>query len=206
MTGPNAHVRPDRPASPDLETELDLYAAEFAMLVEHHRPSRRDTPWSWLPRLPVEALEYYRQGLRTFGARAQTPVQRRGRLYLMHTALLFMWMSWGKEAARVRFRNAPQRATRRAGYLVLLECYRRSGVIARYRAPGWFYRPVGEWPLSVDGSAVRIGTVTDADLRTVVSNGVSVRRDLRTLCHLRSDGAIPGLAQLPLGEARKSST
>ena len=80
--------------------ELDIYAAEFAKLVDRHSPTRSDTPTDWLRRLPDEAYRYFQEGISTFGSDAKTPIERRGRLYLIHSALLFMWMSWGKDEAR----------------------------------------------------------------------------------------------------------
>lgn len=171
--------------------ELDIFAAEFAKLVDRHTPSRSDTPSAWLRRLPDEAYRYYEEGIATFGADARTPIERRGRLYLIHTALLFMWTSWGKETARERFQSQPNEGTRRAASLVTLERYRRAGVLAEYDMSHWFFQPVGEWDVTLISGAVTNDAVDDEALRTALKEQTTVSCDVLTLSRLRSNEAVP---------------
>jgi hypothetical protein len=179
--------------------ELDIYAAEFAKLVDRHTPSRRDTPSVWLRRLPDEAFQYYRQGVSTFGSAARTPIERRGRLYLIHTALLFMWMSWGKSTARERFQRRANEATRRAASLVTLERYRRAGVLANYEASDWFAEPVGEWTATLVSGAVDAEQVPDEELCARLRAQPTVSCSVRVFSRLRAGGAIPARKALSLG-------
>lgn len=178
--------------------ELDIYAAEFAKLVDKHSPSRSDAPSGWLRRLPDEAFTYYQEGVSTFGSEARTPIERRGRLYLIHTALLFMWMSWGKETARERFQSQANEGTRRAASLVTLEHYRRAGVLAHYDTDDWFFQPVGEWTVSLISGAVNVEAVADDALRAVLRGQTTVSCDVLTLSSLRAQEAIPGRMSLSL--------
>lgn len=179
------------PSPSEATTELDIYAAEFAKLVDRHTPSRRDTPSDWLRELPDEAFQYYQKGIATFGSSAQTPIERRGRLYLIHTTLLFMWMSWGKATARERFQHHPDAGTRRASSLVSLEHYRRAGVIEGFHPTDWFFDPVADWPVSILSDAVDRERVSDEKLRTALREQALVRRDVSTLSALRAEGAVP---------------
>jgi hypothetical protein len=178
--------------------ELDIYAAEFAKLVDKHSPSRSDTPSDWLQRLPDEAYRYYREGVSTFGSDAQTPIERRGRLYLIHTSLLFMWMSWGKETARERFQSQPNEGTRRAASLVTLEHYRRAGVLAQYEPSDWFSQDVGEWSVTLISGAVDLDAVEDDALLEALRNQTTVDCDVLTLSSLRVQTAIPERESLSL--------
>jgi hypothetical protein len=186
-------------SSSDATTELDIYAAEFAKLVDRHTPSRRDAPAGWLRRLPDEALQYYWKGIATFGSAAQTPIERRGRLYLIHTTLLFMWMSWGKSTARERFQARPDEGTRRTASLVTLEHYRRGGVLADYEVDDWFSAPVDEWAVTLISGAVDDASVPDASRRAALRQETTVRLDVGTLAQLRAAGAIPAPSALSLG-------
>lgn len=170
--------------------ELDIYAAEFAKLVDRHTPSRHDCPSDWLRRLPDEAFTYFGQGISTFGSSARTPIERRGRLYLIHTALLFLWMNWGKEAARRRFETHADEATRRAASLVTLEHYRRAGVIATYDVDNWFSGPVGAWTVSLISGAIDAERVTDDSLHSALQAQTTVSCSVNAFGVLRAKGAV----------------
>ncbi len=171
--------------------ELDIYAAEFAKLVDRSSPSRSDLPSEWLGRLPNEAFQYYQEGISTFGSAATTPIERRGRLYLIHTALLFMWMSWGKDTARERFQSHSNEGTRRAASLISLERYRRAGVLAHYETDHWFSQPVGKWTVTVISGAVQTDRVRDENLRTLIRQNTTAFCPVRTFSKLRTEGALP---------------
>jgi len=171
--------------------ELDIYAAEFARLVDRYVPSRRNTPSEWLGRLPDEVYQYYRRGASTFGADARTPVERRGRLYLLHTAVLFMWMSWGKETARERFQQRANKGTCRAASLVTLECYRRAGVLAHYETADWFFQPVEAWSVTLTDEAIESGGDGDPALRETLRDQSPADCTVRTFSRLRDNGWIP---------------
>ena len=180
-------------------TELDIYAAEFAKLVDRFVPSRCEQPSDWLATLPDEALHYYSHGISTFGRGARTPIERRGRLYLIHTALVFMWMSWGKTTARHRFQEQADRGTRRAAFLVTLESYRRGDVLAEYKVSDWFYQPVGEWTVRILSTSVRLEAVPDSNLRSTLQKKNSAQCEVSTLSTLRSVEAIPSRSALAFG-------
>lgn len=182
----------------DTTQELDIYAAEFAKLVDRHSPSRRDTPSGWLRRLPDEAYRYYQKGVSTFGSTARTPIERRGRLYLIHTALLFMWMNWGKDTARERFQSQANEGTRRAASLVTLEHYRRAGVLSDFVSSDWFFQPVGEWDVTLISGAVDLNEVADDALLEALREQTTVTCDVLTLSGLRAEGAIPSRTSLSL--------
>jgi hypothetical protein len=173
------------------QSELDRYADEFADLVRQCPPSRAEGPSDWLGRLPAEIYAYYNHGVATFGRSAQTPAQRRGRLYLLHTALVLMWIEWGKEGARERLESQTRKGARRAAYLTTLEAYRRGGVLADYEASGWFTAPMTDWPVAVVSGAVAAEAVDDADLRAALEREPVVETDMATLSALRNGGAIP---------------
>ncbi len=181
--------------------ELDVYAAEFAKLVDRHSPSRQDTPPEWLRRLPDEAYQYYQEGISTFGSTAQTPIERRGRLYIIHTALLFMWMSWGKETARERFLNHADKGTRRAASLITLEHYRRAGVLAHYKVDHWFSQSVSEWRVVLISGAVDLDLVTDQTLRDDFQKHTTVRCPVHTFSLLRTGGAVPARGALSFDQS-----
>jgi hypothetical protein len=187
------------PAPADTQDELDRYADEFADLVRQCPPSRTEAPSDWLARLPAEIFAYYDHGVATFGGRAQTPAQRRGRLYLLHTALVLMWMNWGKQGARERLESQTRSGARRAAYLTTLEAYRRGGVLADYDASGWFSAPVDDWSVALVSEAVATKAVEDADLRAALEREAVVPTDTGTLSALRTAGAIPRRSELALG-------
>jgi hypothetical protein len=172
-------------------SELDIYAAEFAKLVDRHPPTPSDVPSTWLSRLPSEAFHYYYRGTASFGRTARTPIERRGRLYLIHTTLVFMWMSWGEPTARDRFQSHPKMGARRAASLISLEHYRRAGVLADYSVFGWFFEPVGQWDTSLISAAVRSEQVTNDRLRADLRERRIVDCSAGTFSALRSAGALP---------------
>ena len=178
--------------------ELDVYAAEFAKLVATYTPSRSDAPSAWLGRLPDEALDYYHRGISTFGTDAGTPVERRGRLYLIHTSLLFMWMNWGKDTARTRFQEHLEKGTRRTASLVMLEYYRRAGVLTHYDVPNWFYQPVEEWTVCLKTDALDPEQVSDGDLKRALQTQDLFVCEMPVLSSLHATGAIPSLHKLSL--------
>jgi hypothetical protein len=190
----------DGGAPPAREGELDRYSDEFADLVRQCPPARSDAPSDWLGRLPAEIYTYYGHGVNTFGDRAQTPAQHRGRLYLLHTALVLMWIEWGREGSRERLASQTRKGARRAAYLTTLEAYRRGGVLSDYEASGWFATPVGDWSVSVVSEAVATEAVDDADLRAAFEREPVVQTDMGTLSALRDAGAIPGRNALALAE------
>lgn len=184
--------------SPESSRELDVYAAEFAKLVARYTPHRDDTPAGWLRQLPDEAFYYYREGIATFGEEAATPIERRGRLYLIHSCLLFMWMNWGKETARKRFRSELRKGTRRAASLVKLECLRRAGVLSDYDVPNWFYQPVDEWTATLITETVQLETIPDGEMRRKLQEQTAVECRMTTLSTLQGAGIVPPLPALSL--------
>lgn len=196
---PATHVLSSPSLSTGETTELDIYAAEFAKLVERHPPSRRKSPSDWLGRLPNEAFLYYHRGSCTFGREAQTPIERRGRLYLIHTALVFMWMSWGKKTARKRFQSHPDEGTRRAASLITLEHYKRGGVFADYSTENWFFEPVGEWEATLLSAAVDSEQVSKDDLRATLRSQSALTCSVNTIATLRASNALPHRRELVLG-------
>lgn len=181
------------------ETELDIYAAEFAKLVNRYAPSRTDLPSDWLRRLPDEAFHYYDRGISTFGGEAKSPIDRRGRLYLVHTALVFMWMSWGKTTARKRFQSDAHKGTCRAASLITLEHYKRGGVLTEYKTYDWFFQPVKEWSISLNSASVSSEALPpDADIQTDLQEQNTIRDTVTLLSKLRSAEAIPTRRNLSL--------
>lgn len=173
--------------STDRTDELDRYAEEFAQLVAQFPPSRSPDPQKrWLRSIPGDAFDYYRWGICSYGREAQTPKERRGRLYLMHTGLLFLWMSYGRAEAETRFRRRTEQSTRRAASLVTLEVYQREGTVADYEVAHWFEQPVQQWRVQLNADRVNHARVPDSapgeQLRTepVVECEVDVFSKLRT--------------------------
>lgn len=140
--------------------------------------------------LPDEAFRYYREGIASYGRGAATVHERRGRLYLTHTALLFMWMSWGKTKARDRFRKHAREATRRVANLVMLEQHRRAGVIDDYSIGHWFWSPVEQWGLVLDTSFVDPTQIGDENLAAAIRSLDTVAGNVDILATLRQDGAL----------------
>lgn len=190
----------DGEAPADRQGDLDRYADEFANLVRQCPPARSEAPSDWLGRLPAEVYTYYAHGVHTFGARARTPAQHRGRLYLLHTALVLMWIEWGREEVRERLESQTRKGARRAAYLTTLEAYRRGGVLSDYETSGWFAAPVDDWSVGVVSEAVATEAVDDADLRGAFEREPVVQTDMGTLSALRDAGAIPGRNALALAE------
>jgi hypothetical protein len=185
--------------SPTNETsELDLYAAEFAKLVDRYVPSRTETPSDWLQRLPDEAFSYYHHGTVTFGREAETPIERRGRLYLIHTALVFMWMTWGKSKARRLFQSHAHKGTRRTASMIMLEHYRRGGMLSTFDVPNWFFQPVDQWQVILVCDAVRTERVEDASLKHSLRTKTTVQCPAKTFSELRASGALPDRDRLSL--------
>lgn len=182
----------------DTTAELDIYAAEFAKLVDRYAPSRTESPSDWLRRLPDEAFSYYHRGTTTFGREAETPIERRGRLYLIHTALVFMWMTWGKSKARRLFQSHAHKGTRRAASLIMLEHYRRGGVLSTYDAYDWFFQPVDQWQVTLVCETVRAERVQDAALQRSLRAEKVTRCPAKTFSELRSSEALPTRDRLDL--------
>lgn len=180
--------------------ELDRYAHEFATLVEQYRPRRgRDQIVQWIRELPDEVFRYYRMGIASYGSEDLTTNERRGRLYLTHTALLFMWMTWGKDAAKERFRSEAREGTRRAASLIQLEQYRRAGVIRDYELDDWYWQPVANWSVTVNTGTVDVARVSDVRLATMVRTDDVAKCPVDAFTALRTDGAVPPLHALPVG-------
>lgn len=182
----------------DSEREQDIFAEEFAQLVNRYTPSQTEAPSEWLSRLPTEVFKYYRRGIATFGEEATAPIERRGRLYLMHTALVFMWMSWGKTTARERFQAHSSRGTQRAASIIILECYRRAGKVMHYGVPSWFYQPVEQWSVALISAAIQLETVSDPTLKAKLAEKTVIRTDVSDLSTLRAAGALPSLGDLSI--------
>jgi hypothetical protein len=87
----------------------DRFSEEFADLVCQRPPSLGNEPGRWLSRLPAELFRYYDRGVASFGHRPQSDRERRGRVYLLHTALVLLWMEWGRKGARRRLREQTQK-------------------------------------------------------------------------------------------------
>jgi hypothetical protein len=184
------------PSDNSSTSELDLYAAEFAKLVDRYSPSRTEQPSDWLGRLPNEAFHYFDRGISTFGDEAQSPIDRRGRLYLVHTALVFMWMSWGKTTARERFESDAHKGTSRAASLITLEHYKRGDVLTSYTTYDWFFQPVNEWTVTLNSAAVDPSALpSDADLRETLQKE-RPGHPVSVLSKLRSMGAVPSRSAL----------
>lgn len=180
-------------------SELDIYAGEFAKLVDRHPPSRTEAPSDWLRRLPDEAFSYYHRGTVTFGREAETPIERRGRLYLIHTALVFMWMTWGKSKARRLFQSHAHKGTRRAASMIMLEHYRRGGVLSAFEVYNWFFRPVNQWQVTLVSEAVQNEQVQDSSLRRSLREKTATRCPAKVFSQLRASGALPNRSRLDLG-------
>lgn len=184
-------------SSANTTAELDIYAAEFAKLVDRYPPSRTEAPSDWLKRLPDEAFSYYHRGTMTFGREAATPIERRGRLYLIHTALVFMWMTWGKSKARQLFQSHAHKGTRRAASMIMLEHYRRGKVLSTFDVYNWFFRPVDQWQVTLVCDAVQNERVHDASVRRSLSKETT-RCSAKVFSQLRASGALPDRDNLTL--------
>lgn len=186
--------------------ELDRYAEEFATLVEQHRPRRgRDQILEWIRGLPDAIYPYYRKGIASYGSDALTAGERRGRLYLTHTALLLMWMTWGKDAAKERFRTDAREGTRRAASLIQLEQYRRAGVLDDYALDDWYWQPVEEWTVSIHADAIDESQVEGDRLLAMRDEDDVVRCSVKTFTALRERNVVPPLHRLAVEDASDES-
>ncbi len=195
--GTEASQRPSSEAA--AKDELDRYSEEFAALIEQHPPVPNGTPSDWLRRLPDEVFQYYQHGISTFGQEAESTDQRRGRLYLLHTSLVFMWMKWGRQQVRERFPDHAKKGTRRVGRLATLEYYRRGDILIDYEVEDWLHQPVEEWTATVHAAGVSPDAVLDTSLREAVQENDEVTMSVAQLSHLLEEGAIPSRHELSLG-------
>jgi len=173
------------------EKTLERYATEFAALVDRHTPSRTEAPSEWVARLPNEVFHYYAAGIASFGRRTRSGTERRGRLYLLHTALVLMWIEWGKRTAHKRFRRSPRKGVQRAASLVTLEHYRRAEVLADLHVSDWCGQPVEEWTVTVRSRAVSVDEEDAFGLRTAVEEQDQIDVTVETFSALRASGVVP---------------
>jgi len=184
--------------STEHKQELDRYAGEFAELVKRCPPRRHEPPHNWLSRLPDEAFEYFLAGISTFGQEAASPLQRRGRLYLLHAALVLLWIRWGKQKSRSKIRARPEESLQRTGRLAVLEYYRRAGVLAGYTADDWFDQPVGEWQVTLITAAADLQRIPHSDLREALRNRSVCELPLQQMRGLLKEGALPSVDAVSL--------
>jgi hypothetical protein len=204
MPAPSFFSFPSGPESSPVPDASDLdpddpnrYADEFADLVRRNPPSHDDgAVVDWMKALPDGVYETYRRGIESYGCSEPTGDERRGRLYLTHTALLFMWISWGETTARDRFRTKAREATRRAAHIATLELYRRAGVLRAYTIDHWFESPVERWGVVLDTRAVDAAHVEDADLADALDSLDAVAGTVALLSRLRAAGAVPSPSDL----------
>lgn len=187
------HAVPHRTAK-----ELDIYAAEFAKLVDRYVPTRAQRPSDWLRRLPDEIYAYYQEGIASFGSAATTPTEVRGRLYLMHTTLLFLWMRCGKEAAHDRFQSETNLATQRTAAIITLERYRRVRIVADYDESNWCSEPMSQWQITLVTGAIDAHQIPDPLLKNVIQDESMLDCDVGTLARLQELGAVPTRDELSL--------
>jgi hypothetical protein len=125
-------------------------------------------------------------------------VEKRGRLYLLHTALVLLWMRWGKDGARRRLRKNTQRGVRRTARLACLEHYRRGEVLVEYESREWFSVPNERWSVSIRSNPVDVENVPIASLREVFEASPVVEITMDKLSLLAQEGAIPKRMDLSL--------
>jgi len=178
----------------------DRFSEEFADLVRQRPPSLGNEPGRWLSRLPAELFRYYDRGVASFGHRPQSDRERRGRVYLLHTALVLLWMEWGRKGARRRLREQTQKAVRRTARLTCLEHYRRGGVLTDYESRRWFGAESGRWAVSVRSSAVDTERVSSPALRAALETAPVAETSVEGLSALCRERAVPKRADLPLSE------
>lgn len=198
MSSSSASDTTSQDSSPAHAQELERYAGEFAELVKRCPPRRHEPPYNWLSRLPDEAFEYFRAGITTFGQEAESPHQRRGRLYLLHAALVLLWIRWGKQKSRSKLRARPTESLQRTGRLAVLEYYRRAGILAGYTAEDWFDQPVGEWQVTLITAAVDLERVPHSDLREALRNRSVCELSLQQMRGLLNEGALPSVGAVSL--------
>jgi hypothetical protein len=197
QTSPTAS--PTRAISSGEKDPLDQYAREFAELVQQYPPRRgRENILRWLRRVPLEVFKYYRWGIVSYGRQARSPAERRGRLYLLHTTLLFMWMDWGRATAEKRFRNQTARGTRRAASLITLEFYRQAGTVEAVEIEDWFRQPVEDWRVELVRDAVHLSKASQKPLVRKLTESRTVSCPVDTFSELRSRSAVPALTELDL--------
>lgn len=177
--------------------ELDLLSEEFALLVRKHTPSFGSKPAEWLRCLPTEVFFYYGRGSTSFGRAAQSKDERRGRTYLLHTALVLLWMRWSKEGARKRLVKNVKKGVRRAARLTCLERYRRGGVLAEYDSEDWFSASSDRWSVLIKPGSVSIGKVDSPSLRDTLETDQPVEITTDELARLSRQRAIPRQSNLP---------
>jgi hypothetical protein len=178
----------------------DRFSEEFAVLVWERPPSPGEEPAGWLSRLPAELFWYYDRGVASFGRRPQSDRERRGRGYLLHTALVLLWMESGREGARRRLREQTQEAVRRTARLTCLEHYRRGGVLIDYQSKRWLGAAPGRWAVSVRSSAVDTARVSSPALRAALETAPVAETSVEGFSALCRERAVPERADLPLGE------
>lgn len=176
--------------------ELGVYAATFAKLVDRHPPNRDELPSDWLRQLPNEIYPYYQRGIETIGAEVSSPVERRGRLYLVHTTLLFLWMHCGKEDANARFQSEKDQLTQRTAAIVTLERYRRVRIVTQYDESDWCTEPLGQWPITLITGAIDTHAIPDPLLKQVIKDELTLDCDVETLKRLEDLGAIPSRSEI----------
>lgn len=177
--------------------KLDRFSEEFALLVRKHVPSFGKKPADWLARLPSEVFFYYSRGNASFGRPIQSEIEERGRLYLLHTALVLLWMRWGKKGARRRLRGDTQKGVRRTARLTCLERYRRAKVLAEYNSGEWFNISPERWTVAIRSSSVDLGRVASGSLRESLQAGGLIEVTTDELAMLSRERAIPRQADLP---------
>jgi hypothetical protein len=201
-TNPSSAIAP----SAHFDSEREQYASEFTELVRTYPPEGNSArPSTWLRRLPKEALAYYRCGIVSYGRPVETPLEKRGRLYLMHSALLFMWMSWDRPTTEQRFRQYTSRGTYRASSLITLELYRRGGVLADFEVEDWFWQPVAEWTVHLKSEATSISKVPNERLAGRLGETSVLSCSVDDFSDLRSYHAVAGLSGLPLASSASAT-
>lgn len=171
--------------------QLDQFSEEFALLVQQHVPSFGDRPSKWLSRLPKDVFRYYNHGIASFGRSPTSDAEGRGRLYLLHTALVLLWMRWGREGARRRLEARTREMVRRTALLTGLEHYRREKVLIEYESEEWFRLPTDRWEVRVRSEAVDRSSVSDPALKDRLQTEAAVLIVVDTLSTLSASGAVP---------------
>lgn len=188
----------EKSPGPFSSQKLDRFAEEFALLVQKYPPTFGRAPAGWLARLPAEVFRYYNRGISSFGRSTQSNMEERGRLYLLHTALVLLWMRWGKDGTRRRLRKNTRKGVRRVARLVCLEHYRRGGVLVKYESREWFNAPNEGWSVSIRSNPVDVENVPIASLREAFEASPVVEITMDKLSLLAQEGAIPKRTDLPL--------
>jgi hypothetical protein len=177
--------------------KLDQFSEEFALLVERYVPSFGNRPSEWLSRLPTEVFRYYNHGIASFGRTPTTDSEKRGRLYLLHTALVLLWMRWGREGARERLETSAREMVRRAALLTGLEHYRREEILTGYESKGWFRLSTHQWVVRIRSASVDTSNISDPSLKVRFQHQPMVSIVVDTLSELSTNGSIPRRMDLP---------